>query len=325
MSSASIAKSSAGKEDRLIVSGGWSTEAAALVAEGHFDRLEFHGGDYADFSFLRPYADKIASLSIMSGTWLSADGLEGLGELRSLYIGPPLKGVRFSSLLRLETLGLGAWTAAYAKTLFDCKRLKWLHIEGFGDSACDNVGRLNELEGLSLARGKLTSVAGLARCSRLRAVQLTHLRKLSDISAMGGIESIREIELIESLPALRDVSAVQGRMELRRLDLRGFNGQFDDISWLKHMAHLNVLGLRNVASLDWSALFASKELKKVAVTFVEPPGITMEEVRLAAIERGLLPTSVKPMGMPARPLGFVIEFRPEGSTQNLWFWKEETH
>jgi hypothetical protein len=299
-------------------------EAAALVAEGDFDRLEFHGGEYGDFRFLQPYSDKIASLSIPSGTWLSADGLEDLTSLRSLNIGPPLKGVDFSALPQLETLGLGAWTAGYAKTLFDCKRLKWLHVEGFGDLTCERMGRLSQLEGLSLARGKLTSLAGLARCSRLRAVQLTHLRKLSDLSGIEDMGSIREIELVESLPALLDVSAVQGRTELRRLDLRGFDGRLDDIAWLKPMQHLNVLGLRNVASLDWSALFASRALKKVAVTFAEPPGITTEDVRLSAIEQGLLPTSVKPMGVPARPLGFVVEFRPEGSTQNLWFWKDAT-
>ncbi|HEU4634741.1 MAG TPA: hypothetical protein VFS41_01075, partial [Edaphobacter sp.] len=264
MTGASIVKSPAGEVTRLIVSGGWSTEAAAHVAESHFDGLEFHGGEYANFRFLKPCAAKITSLSILSGTWLSADGLEDLTSLRSLNIGPQLKGVDFSALTRLETLGLGAWTSGYAKTLFDCRFLKWLHIEGFGGTTCENIGRLKQLVGLSLARGSLTSLAGLSGCAWLRAIQLAHLRKLNDIVDIGALGAIREIELVENLPLIRDIRSVIGREEVRRLDLRGFDGQFDDISWLRNMAHLNVLGLRNVVSLDWQSLFASRVLKKVA-------------------------------------------------------------
>lgn len=323
MSGARIIESLTG-ETRLIVSGGWSAEAADCVARHDFDRLEFHGGEYEDFRFLRPWAGKIASLAIASGVWKSARGLEELTSLRALRLGPPLKGVDFASLALLRTLGLESWSPAYAKTLFECRRLEWLHIEGFAEQNCEHIGRLGSLEGLSLARGKLASLEGLAGCTKLRALQLAHLRKLSDIAAIGDMASIREIEFVESLPLIHDVGVVQARVDLRRLDLRGFGGRHDDIAWLRDMVHLDVLGLSNVVPLDWDALFASKELKKIAVTFTGPLRVTMEDVRSAATERGLRPTSVKPMGAPARPRGFVVEFRPEGSTQNLWFWKDRS-
>jgi hypothetical protein len=319
---ACIIESLDGNGTRLVVSGGWSEGAVACMARHDFDRLEFHGGEYEDFRFLRPWAAKIASLAIPSGAWKSARGLEELTSLRALRLGPPLKGVDFASLASLQTLGLESWTPAYAKTLFECTRLEWLHIEGFAEPDCEHIGRLGTLEGLSLVRGKLASLGGLAGCTKLRALQLAHLRKLSDIATIGDMASIREIELVESLPLIHDIGAVQARADLRRLDLRGFAGRHDGIAWLRDMVRLHVLGLSNVVPLDWDALFASRELKKIAVTFTRPLRATMDDVRSAATERGLRPTSVQPMGAPARPRGFVVEFRPEGSTQNLWFWKD---
>lgn len=316
-----IVKSIAGSESRLVVSGGWSAEAASGVANGNFDRLEFHGGEYDDFGFLEPYKDKIASLSILSGKWSGAEGLENLTALRSFVLGVSLKGVDFSRLSRLESLSLGAWTAGYSKKLLGCRGLKSLHIEGFSESTCDSFGGLTGLESLSLARGKLATLAGLAKCARLRVLQLAHLRKLEDVAEIGRMPSLREVELVEALPLVRDVDAVTASEQLRRLDLRGVNVVFDDISWLKEMRQLNVLGLRNIRSPDWEAVFASRELKKVAIAFEKPPRIALDDVRAEAVDHGLAPTSVKALGVPSKPVGFVIEFRPEGSTQNLWFWK----
>jgi hypothetical protein len=94
------------------------------------------------------------------------------------------------------------------------------------------------------------------------------------------------------------------------------------VSWLTRMTRLNVLGLSNVASPDWNSLFASRDLKKIAFAFAKPPGLSVDDVRAAAIERGLQPTAVKTLGVPHKPIGFVVEFRPEGSTANLWFWRD---
>jgi hypothetical protein len=311
-----------GGETRLVVSGGWSEAAAAEIAAREFDRLEFHGGEYADFGFLAPYAAKITSLAVMSGTWTDAGGLGELTSLRSLTLGSPLRGVDFSRLPSLESLNLGSWTSGYGKSLFDCRELKSLHVEGFGDTGCERIARLTALESLSLARGKLEVLAGLRHCVSLRSVQFAHLRKLADLSEMASLRSLRELELVERLPRIDNARAAMQAEQLRRLDLRGIELEFDDLSWLKRMSRLNVLGLRKVHRPDWDCLFASRELKKIAVAFVKPPHVSIDEVRAAAIERGLKPTEVKPWGVPHKPVGFVVEFRPEGSTRNLWFWRD---
>jgi len=307
---------------RLVVSGGWSDAAAAAVEMQAFDRLEFHGGDYDDFDFLVPYASKIVSLAVPSGRWKGAGGLSRLIALRRLALGSPLKGVDFTSIEGLRSLSIEGWSAAYGKSLFECGWLETLHIEGFTDTDCRRIGRLSALESISLARGALETLTGLRECTSLRALQLAYLRKLVDVSDVGSMHTLREIELVEALSKVEDVRAITACEHLRRLDLRGVRISFDDASWLTRMTRLNVLGLSNVASPDWNSLFASRELKKIAIAFSKPPGLSVDDVRAAAIERGLQPTAVKTLGVPHKPIGFVVEFRPEGSTANLWFWRD---
>jgi len=307
---------------RLLVNGGWSDAAEAAVASQAFDRLEFHGGDYDDFDFLVPYASKIVALAVPSGRWRGAGGLDRLTALRTLALGSPLKGVDFTSIEGLRSLGIEGWSVAYGKSLFECGRLETLHIEGFTDADCRRIGRLSALNSLSLARGALATLDGLRDCTSLRALQLVHLRKLVDVSDVDSMSTLREIELVEALPKVEDVRAITACEQLRRLDLRGVRIGFNDVSWLARMTRLNVLGLGNVASPDWDSLFASRDLKKIAIAFAKPPALSVDDVRAAAIERGLHPTAVKTLGDPHKPIGFVVEFRPEGSAANLWFWRD---
>lgn len=307
---------------RLIVSGGWSDAAVAALSARSFDRVEFHGGEYEDFGFLAPFAANIVSLALPSGAWASARGLEALTSLRTLALGSPLEGVDFSRLENLRGVSLGAWSKAYGRSLFECRRLEWLHVEGFADEDCTRIARLPALASLSLARGRLESLAGLRHCTSLRALQLAHLRRLADVAEVASLQALRELELVEALPKVDDLQAITHSERLRRLDLRGVDCRFDDLAWLKRMTRLHVLGLRNVARPDWDCLFASRELKKAAITFEPRPRFSVDDVRAVAIGCGLNPTSIKPLGVPQAPSGFVVEFRPEGSTANLWFWRD---
>lgn len=312
----------AGKEVRLLVSGGWSAAADREIATGGFDRLEFHGGDYSDFRFLAPYKSSIKSLAIMSGTWASAAGLGELDELRSLSLGPALKGLDFSALPHLQRLNIDRWMPRYAQTLSQCRQLESLRIEGYDGHDCERFGELPQLRRLTLAKGKLASLAGLARCRKLEAIDLAHLRKLTDITEIAHIDTLREFELSEKLSALRDVDAVFDLSELRRLSLRALDVELTNIPWLRNFTKLHVLGIWKVVPADWDALFASPELKKLVVTFTGSTGLSLDRVREIAQQHGLHPTDVKALGVAAKQNGYMLEFRPEGSEQNLWYWRD---
>lgn len=322
MAGAGRTRSLDGKEVRLLISGGWSAEAEKEVEAGGFDRLEFHSGEYEGLRFLAPYKAQIKSLAILSGQWKSADGFDALDELRSLSLGPAMSGLDFSTVPHLRRLNIDGWLPGYARTLFQCGNLESLRIEGYNGIDCERFGELAQLQRLTLVKGKLASLAGIARCHKLEAIELAHLRKLTDINEVGNTSSLRELELSEKLPALREFGVVFGLARLRRLSLRALDVELPEIGWLKKFTELHVLGIWNVVPVDWDALFASPQLKKLVVTFNASTGLSLDDVRKIAQAHALRPTEVKAVGVAAKLKGYMLEFRPEGSEQNLWHWRD---
>jgi hypothetical protein len=322
MSNVGRAKSIQGGPTRLLIKG-WSPEVDKELAAGGFDRVEFHGGEYDSFAALVPYQDKIASIAVFGGTWRSADGLAALSQLRAFTVGARLPAdLDFRSLPQLHELNFDAWLPAFAKTVFECQNLGSLRIEGYGGKDCSEIGRLADLRRLCLAKGSLQSLDGLASCGKLEAIELAHLRKFADLGEIAHLANLRELDLSDALPALHDIAPIFQKRELRRLSLRALDMAHADIAWLKNFTKLNVLGIWNVVPIDWDALFASPNLKKLAVTFTKSTGLSLDKVTDVAKQHGLTPTDVKAIGVPSKQKGYLLEFRPPGSTQNLWYWDE---
>jgi hypothetical protein len=293
------------------------------VAAGGFDVLELHSGDYDDLTFLIPHRDAIESLAILGGVWKSTKGLAALHRLRALTVGPPLdRDVDLSTLPQLAVLNIEGWLPRYSQTLFKCAHLTSLRIEGYDGHDCRKIGQLAELRRLTLAKGGLRSLDGLSGCARLEAIEVAHLRRLTDISELEHIGTLRELELSDALPGLRELTAVFTKTALRRLSLRALEVEWPDIAWLAGFTRLDVLGIWNVGPMDWDALFASSHLKKLAVTFTKSTGLSLDRVREIATAHGLNVTDIKPIGIPAKQKGYLLECRPAGSTQNLWYWDD---
>jgi hypothetical protein len=246
-----------------------------------------------------------------------------LDRLVNLTVNAKLdKRFDFTALKALAFANVNAWQPHYEASLLRVPTLRALRIEGYSGSDCRAFAGLGALQRLTLAKGKLKSLAGIGACAKLKALELAHLRALADISELAACNALRELELIEALPALADVTVITQLRRLQRLDLRGANGAFVDIGWLREFRDLRVLGIANVGTADWDALLASPVIKKLFVRFAQAPGLSAEGVRQIALDRGLGVTDVQAVGKPAKPLGFVLEFRPAGSKQNLWFWDD---
>jgi hypothetical protein len=324
MPSVSRIKSLRDNRVRLLIRGEWSAEAGEAIAAGGCDVVEFHSGDYQDFTCLTPYADALHSIAIVSGVWKSAAGLETLHKLQSLRVGVRLeKDVDFSVLPQLATLNIEGWLPHYARTLFRCQQLSFLRLEGYAGQDCREIGQLTRLRRLMLAKGRLQSLQGLSTCAELQAIELSHLPRLTDIADIDAIATLREIELSESLPKLQAIDAIREKTALRRLSLRALETEWPDIAWLARFTTLDVLGIWNVVPLDWDSLLASARLKKLAVTFTRSTGLSLDRVREIATSHGLNVTDVKPIGVPAKQKGYLLECRPAGSTQNLWYWNDD--
>jgi Leucine-rich repeat (LRR) protein len=207
-------------EIRLMVGGGWSTEADETVSTASFDHLELHRGHYLDFNCLVPHASRIRSLWINSDC-SSSSGLEKLTNVERLKISYPLgREFDFRAFPRLRHVSIDGWEKSYSVSLFECSQLESLSIEGFDQADLSDFRGLTCLRSLVLAKGKLQSLSGLANCSSLNSISLSHLRSLTNIEVVFQLIELRKLELIEALPKLNFPEAITRLHSLSHLDLR---------------------------------------------------------------------------------------------------------
>ena len=108
------------------------------------------------------------------------------------------------------------------------------------------------LEHLGICESHLRSLEGIQKASKLRKVDLSYNRRLTDISALGHLsDSLTYLE-IDSCGKIRDFSVFEKLNNLECLILKG-NNTLDDLSFLKKMPKLKYLRLRmNVLDGDLS-------------------------------------------------------------------------
>lgn len=296
MPSATLATTLDGSKTRLVIDGGWSSAADAAVARGGFDRLELQRGEYPDLQCLAQHKNAINDLWI-NALCASTSGLESLDQLRKLQLGYPAdKKVSFSSFPHLTDIVLEHWKPYYAGTLFECKNLESLSIDGFTDADCGRIGKLVNLKRLALYKGMVRSLDGLAACRNLLAVIASHTKKLDDISELSQLPALRIIEFRENLTSLRDIEPVFRISGLRVLDLKGCAATLETVDWLASFVDLTVLMLPKVKNIRWESLFASKQLELLLVGLVEEGQTSVEAAVEAARAHGLVPTERKILG-----------------------------
>jgi hypothetical protein len=157
----------------------------------------------------------------------------------------------------------------------------------------------------------------------MTSVDLSHLRRFSDLSELALLPCLADLEIFEALPGVRDIESIKTIYGLKRLILTGFHHVHTTLKCLAPLRQLRVLALRGIVEPDWKNLFASRYLKKVSFNFNSPPGLSLDAVCAIAEQEGHKPTGIFPSGNPRDPSGYVIEFRPPGSEQNLWFWDDD--
>jgi hypothetical protein len=300
------AKAFGSDQIRLLVNGGWSSEAEAAVSAGGFDQLELQRGSYTDLAFLAPLKENVRSL------WINAplkktEGLSELTGLERLKISyPPEQGsLNLEGLKSLKDVVLDEWVDRFrAFTTND--KIRSLRIAHYpGD---DLAGfQLPNLESLDLIQGKLVSLEGLARLPKLASLGLSHQKKLVDISSVGSCTHLRKLELREALPALTEMSAVFGLKNLQELDVRGFSSELRDVHWVKELKHLRVLLLPAVTEIDWHVVFSLTSLQKLLIPSAVPTKFDTDEIVSIANDHGRNVARATKIGTKKRP-GWLLEF-----------------
>ena len=297
---------------RLIISGDWSSQCDDEIERGGFDWLELQGAEYVDFSCLVPHAKKITALSIDVRS-KSAAGLSSLYNLQALSVSYDLsRDFDFSALPSLRRLNVDSWIPRYNATVFKSKFLESLRIEGYSGADCLEFSQLAELRSLRLAKGSLTTLKGLSGCSRLSAVELSHVRKLSDISELASVPVLRELELSEGLASLQPTEVITRLTKLQKLDISQSGVELEDVSWLLGYSDVRDLFLPIVKKVDWSAVFHSRKLARLRIRSAEPQVKSIEEVLEMARQYGHSPKHSRAFGTKKIP-GYFVELETGGN------------
>lgn len=231
----------------LDISGPWSAEAGAAIAEKKFDALEYRGQDFLP---LAPHAEHIKWLwGLRSG---SSAGLEALPYLERIdaHDDRPEPAFDWRCLPRLRSFS--SWTADTIKPetlnhpaleLLDVNGLKVKHL-GFLSAAA-------KLRALRFVQMPVQSLAGLDATPELRELRLLHCASLKDIA---DLRHARKLEILElgKTPKIADVSAIYGLHHLRLLYVDGRKARQPDYRWLLDMPKLECAGLYiETETVDW--------------------------------------------------------------------------
>jgi len=298
---------------RLIVEGEWTAAAQREAAAGGFDVLELQRGRQKDFSFLPALGDRLPALWINCESDAS-NGLEELTQLPALTLSFPLrKPFDFRRLAGLRRLRVEAWLPWYADTLFAHPTLQALHIEAYDGSDCAAFAAMPSLTSLSLAKGKLKTLAPLPSSPSLRELRLSHLRALSSVEEVRQLPLLQQLVLGEGLAGVKDVSPVFGSEKLEVLAIVGTAAEVAETGWLRRMPRLRELRLQSgVKPGDWADFFASTALRKLAVVLSEPSSESDQQIEALARAAGHRMRELVRFGTKKRP-ALLIELDPAGA------------
>lgn len=249
---------------------GERVEVDEEILKGDFDRLIISSGTLDNIEFLSDVAIGLKRLTIQSGV-KSLSGLERLTDL--LEFDCDNTGERpypdYGKLVNLETCVL-AWSKKYdaapeQNRLFTLPKLRDLTLRYWAKQDCSEIAQLVQLERLDFRQGALVRLDGIKNCAKLKALELSYLPKLADISGVSASQNLERIH-IENCPNIGDLIPVVKLKNLRLIHFEKINYKFKDLNWLMDAPHVEKICLGcEILKIDWSILFSHPTLSDVAL------------------------------------------------------------
>lgn len=164
--------------------------------------------------------------------------------------------IDFSRLGRLDTLYLlGADSVIDS---IDIPTLRSLLIVLTKNVNCQFLASLDNLEDLRVSGGKIESMVGIERLSKLKSVQIDHCPKLVDVSSLGSVGALTDL-YIEKCKGLSDFGFLRENRSIERL----FLSDLDSVDFVPSMQKLEYLKFWNLKDADMTCLPQSGTLRQV--------------------------------------------------------------
>ena len=213
----------------LVVTGGWTAEAARVLDRGDVDGLTLN---YA-LGFSEPTLDFLDGWPIRRLNILARDltDLEPIARLRET----------------LEELSVQAAPEA-SLDLGDAPRLR--AVAGEWELIRWQLRLLDSLERLITWRFDETTLLPLSEYEQLQHLTIKEPGKLESLLGAENLSSLRHLELI-SAPRLTDISAIAGLVDLEELSIQDARGlvTLEQVSQLTNLWHLGIADCGDVESL----------------------------------------------------------------------------
>lgn len=152
-----------------------------------------------------------------------------------------------------------------AKSLFNCKFLKYLHIEHYKDKSTEKFSNLTNLEKLCIGNSPINDLSGFEKLKKLKFLGLYLLRKLEKLDGLEKLEWLEELE-IDGCKKIYDLEPLGKLINLRCLSLCN-DGKLKSLLPIKKMKNLEVCFFYDETIIedgDLYVLWNMKNLKDVA-------------------------------------------------------------
>jgi hypothetical protein len=236
-------------------------QALEAFAEGNFSGLRVSG--IADLSFLSEFPS-LRYLEVVDQQRVPTRDLEGLSNLRGLWLQTPGAGIDFSWFPELEVF-VGDWHRDN-RHVSRCQELRQLRAWHFKPKSADlqELAHTTRLEWLALTQTNIMSLTGLETLEDLRYLDLAYAPALESLDVFRpGRLQLRELS-IEKAKKIASYEPIAALPWLRRLKL-SWCAPMPDLKWTKGMDLLDNFSFveTNVEDGDLSPLLELPKLRYV--------------------------------------------------------------
>lgn len=251
---------------KAVITGPWFDHFAKELANRGIVELELNDGKGwrgNDVSFLAqlPF---LRSLKIIDLTIPAVDPIHSLRDLQALEVITYCKTeIRFSAFPLLQECAL-EWRTK-ATSLFECKTLKSLFINGYKGSDVEPFASLTELESLAILNAPVKNLYGLRGLTKLRSLRLAELKRLQSLAGIEQLQNLEELD-IHTCPGISSIEEVGSLLRLRKFYLNN-DGNIESLKPLEKLDRLeSVLFYEstNIVDGDLSPLMKQKNLKRIS-------------------------------------------------------------
>ena len=193
---------------RLIATfrGGFIPEDPWQLKGKSFDLLKFVQGQWSTLEWLVALDLTATEIFVLAevDNFRSVADVKGLRRLE-VETGR-LDGLDFDRLGELTSLSV-PWNNKLKGKIGRLKKLQKLKIVSYKEQSLDEFSTLANLRELTLTQGSVSTLAGLEGCRQLETLELSYLRKLEDIAAIGSLDQLKTLH-VEKCPHVKSVDCI---------------------------------------------------------------------------------------------------------------------